>query len=109
MKKMIITSMMLLAMTAALSFGFAQQPASALVSDPTIIDRLQDQRNDLLIQESRLLRDRDDLNRQIDTLKRQNDPRNRYLLNGLCQKLDVTYAQLQQTRWELTEVEQAML
>jgi hypothetical protein len=109
MKKMIISSMMLLTIAMSLSMGLAQQPALALVSDPTIIDRLQDQRNDLLIQESQLLRDQDDLNRQIDTLKRINDPRSRYLLNDMCQRRDIKFNQLRQTRWDLQEIEQALL
>ncbi|HEY9775910.1 MAG TPA: hypothetical protein V6C81_19260 [Planktothrix sp.] len=109
MKKTIISSMMLLTISMSLSLGLAQQPASALVSDPTTIDRLQDERNDLLIQESRQLRDQDDLNRQIDTLKRVNDPRNRFLLNDLSQKRDIKFNQLQQTRYDLREIEQALM
>jgi len=105
MKTIFTNSLLLLATAGAISLGFAQQPAAAVISDPTEYNQLQDQRNDLLVRESQLLRDRDDLNRQIDGLKRRNDPKLRPILNDLCQKLDSKFNQLQQTRYEIREVE----
>jgi hypothetical protein len=108
MKKTITTSMMLLAMAATLSFGWTVQPASAIVADPVILDRLQDQRGDLLVRESQLLRDQDNLNKQIFNLKRINDPRNRFQLNDLYKQLDQTYATLQDVRYTIREIDQTL-
>lgn len=109
MKKTFTTGLMLLAISGAISLSFAQEPAKAVISDPEVYNQLQDQRQDLLERESQLLRDRDDLNRQIDNLKRRNDPKLRPLLNNLCKTLDTTYSQLQQTRAEIRDVEGSMI
>lgn len=90
--------------------GFiAQQPTQAYVSDSQAVGHLQDAKNDLLIRETKLLRDKDDLNRQIFELKRNNDPRSSGLLNDLCQRLDQKYNQLQRTRWELKQINDTLL
>jgi hypothetical protein len=91
------------------SFGAVQQPAAAVVSDPATMARLQTTRNSLLVKESTLLRDQDDLKRQIWDVKKTNEPQTNYVLNDLCQTLDSKYVQLQKTRWELKQIEQVLL
>lgn len=104
-----LTALSLIALT-ALAVNLSSQPASAYVTDPTAISMLQNSRKDLLVRESKLMRDQDDLNRQINDLKKSdNDPQVRYAINDLCQKLDSKYAQLQRTRWELKQIEQSLM
>jgi hypothetical protein len=109
MKNMIQKTILLVAMAGALSPAFIQQPAAAFVADPATVAKLQDARNSLIIRESRLLRDQDDLQRQIWDLKRRNDPRLAPELNNLLSKSDAKYADIQKTRWELRQVEQSLL
>lgn len=102
------TALLIIAAT-AISLGYAQ-PASAYLTDPTAVSNLQNARKDLLAKEYTLLRDQDDLNRQIwDLKKTNNDPQNKYVINDLCQKLDAKYSQLQRTRWELKQIEKSLL
>lgn len=89
------------------AFAAMQLPAMAVVSDPMTIYRLQARRNDLLQKESRLLRDKDDLNRQLDDLRRRGEPQ--YLLNDVCQRLDAKHNDLQKTRMDLRDVDRYLL
>jgi hypothetical protein len=108
MKNMIQKTFLVIAIS-TVSFGAFQQPAAAVVSDPATVARLQTTRNSLLVKESTLLRDQDDLNRQIWDVKKTNEPQNNYVLNDLCQTLDSKYKLLQKTRWELKQIEQVLL
>lgn len=105
MKNNIQIAIILLAATGI----FAQQPSQAYVSDTQAVGHLQDAKNDLLIRETKLIRDQDDLNKQIYDLKRMNDGRSTYMLNDLCQRLDSKFVQLQKTRWELKQINQTLL
>jgi hypothetical protein len=109
MRNNLQTIIMLTALTGVFSVGIAQQPAAATITDPTAIFRLQNTRNVLLQQESKLIRDQDELNRQIWDLKRQNDARFNPQLNDLSDQLDDNYSKLQKTRWQLRQVQNALL
>jgi len=96
-------------LTGMFSFCVAQQPAAATITDATAIYRLQITRDTLVREETKLLRDQDELNHQIWDLKRQNDPSFNFQLNDLSNRLDDTYTKLQKTRWQLRQVQNALL
>jgi hypothetical protein len=80
---------------------------AASVTDPMLVYKLQMRRNDLLQRETKLLRDKDDLNKQIDDARRAGETG--YVLNDLCSRLDTKYNELQKTRMDLRDVEKYLL
>lgn len=94
----------------SLSPGFCTLEARASMTDPYVVNQLQDARGRLLRRENQLLRDQDDLKRQLDDLKRRNDGNT---LSGtiteVAKRIDKNYADLRQTRTALRDVESNLL
>jgi hypothetical protein len=94
----------------SLSPVFFASEARASMTEPYVVDQLQDARGSLLRREYQLLRDQDDLKRQLDDLKRRNDGNT---LSGsiteLAKRLDKNYADLRQTRTAIRDVESNLL
>ena len=91
---------------AILSFSLSclfAQPAQAIIRDQSVVGRLQDQRNVLILKERQLLEDYDDLQEQIrDMQKRDNDPK---MVDQLCRQADSTFSDLKSVRYNLRQIE----
>ncbi len=106
-----VTKIALAAITAiSLNPIFFAGAARASMTDPYVVNQLQDARGRLLRRENQLLRDQDDLRRQLDDLKRRNDGNT---LSGsiieVAKRLDKNYADLRQTRGAIRDVESNLL
>ncbi len=87
----------------------SESPALALISDPAVYSRLKDRRWELVIKESKLVKDKDSLERNIDELNRRN-LHNKFdsTLNHLTRELDKTYQDLSKVRLDILDVEKAL-
>ncbi len=93
-----------------ITIGALVEPAAmAVISDPVAMSTLQQRKRDLLVRETNLLRSRDDLQKQIDDLKRINDGSSQRQLNDLCQSLDKTFSDLQKTQFDIRDVSTRMM
>jgi len=93
-----------------ITIGAIVEPAAmAVISDPVAMSTLQQRKRDLLVRETNLLRSRDDLQKQIDDLKRINDGSSQRQLNDLCQSLDKTFSDLQKTQFDIRDVSTRMM
>ena len=94
----------------SLSPVFMATEAHAGMTDPYVVNQLQDSRSQLLRKETQLLRDQDDLKRQLDDMKRRNDGNVlASSINDLTRRLDKTYSDLRQTQTAIRDVEHIML
>ncbi len=92
----------------AATFGAMFQPAAlAVVSDPTTYSTLQQQRRSLLVRETELIRDKNDLQRQIDDLRRAGGSSRD--LSDLSQALDQTYSDLRATDLDIKDIERRLM
>lgn len=101
-----IKSGVLLALT-MLSLTMFATPSQAIVRDSSVVTKLKDERNTLLIKEQRLMEDYDDLQRQLrDLEKRDNDPRAK---DQLCRDIDAKFSDLQSIRYSIKNVEMRLM
>lgn len=99
----VIASITLPAMVA-----FNVQPAQAMITDPGVIDQLQNRKRALQAREFYLIRDQDDLLRKREEIKR--DPNaDSWQLNEVCRKIDNKTWELQQVRLDIRDVNTRLL
>ncbi|MBX9694407.1 MAG: hypothetical protein K2Z81_18620 [Cyanobacteria bacterium] len=98
-----------LILTILLAAIHTEVPALALVSDPTVYSQLKDRRWELVTKESKLIRDKDSIERNIDELNRRNK-NNKFdsTLNSLTKDLDKTFQDLRKVRLDIQEVDTAL-
>lgn len=97
---------LLLALT-MLSLTMFATPSQAIVRDTSIVNKLKDERNTLLLKEQRLMEDYDDLQRQLrDLEKRDSDLRAK---DQLCRDIDAKYTDLQSVRFSIKNVEMRLM
>lgn len=89
--------------------GLVQPSALAVVSDPTTISRLLQQKRSLLVRETELLRDRAELNKQIDDLRKRGNSDSARELNSLCQALDANNSDLRQTQFDIRDISRRLM
>jgi hypothetical protein len=95
---------------AAIYCALTQAPqASAMVSDSQVFGRYQASRAVLLTKERNVLRDCDDLQRQLDDLYKMNDSKVQGQINDLCRSLDLKHSDLRRIRQDLRDVELKLL
>lgn len=84
--------------------------ANAVVYDSNIFSQYQSVRARLLVKESSLLKDYDDLQKQIDLLNRQNNDRSLTpAIDGLSRSLDQTYDDIRKVRQDIKSLDLKML
>ena len=95
------------------SLGFLtvmQQPAFAIITDPSAYAKLQNMRQSLIVRQNQLRKDQDDIARDLDDLKARNTDRQfDQSIDQLSRKLDDKYFQLKQTQSDLRDVERMMI
>lgn len=102
------TKTLLIGFLIAATFGAMFQPtALAVVSDPTTYSTLQQQRRSLLVRETELIRDKGDLQRQIDDLRRSGA--STHDINDLAQALDQTYSDLRATDLDIKAIDRRLM
>lgn len=84
-------------------------PAGAIVADTGAIRQFQSRRDGLKARETNLLRDYDEIQKQIDYLNGKNDRSLDRRIDDLNRSLDNKYADLQRVRQDLRDVEVKML
>ncbi len=85
------------------------QPAQAIVTDPGVIDQLQNRKRALQTREYYLMRDTDDLLRRKEDLKQKSDSDAVWQLNDVCRKIDLKSWDLQQVRLDIRDVNTRLL
>jgi len=107
----ITTKIVLAAITIiSISPTFSALEARASMTEPYVVDQLQDRRGQLLRKENQLLKDQDDLRRQLDDLRRRNDGNTLAgTINEVAKRLDRNYADLRQTQTAIRDVERNLL
>ncbi len=94
----------------SVSPAFFALEARASMTEPYVVDQLQDRRGQLLRRENQLLKDQDDLKRQLDDLRRRNDGNTLAgTINEVAKRLDRNYADLRQTQTAIRDVERNLL
>ncbi|MBX9689767.1 MAG: hypothetical protein K2X27_23865 [Candidatus Obscuribacterales bacterium] len=84
--------------------------ANAVVLDSNIYSQYQGVRSRLLVKETGLLKDYDDLQKQIDLLNRQNNDRSLSpQIDNLSRVLDQTYSDLRKVRQDIRALDLKML
>jgi hypothetical protein len=96
----------LVTITISLSCLFAQ-PAQAIIRDQAVVGRLEEQRNTLLIKENRLLRDYDEIQRQLREFQKDNSDGR--AIDQLCRQADLKYEDLQSVRSNLRQLETLLM
>lgn len=95
------SSMILIALTA---------PSANAVVDSNIYSQYQAVRTRLVVKENGLLKDYDDLQKQIDLLNRQNNDRSLTpTIDGLSRTLDATYSDIKKIRQDIRSLDLKML
>lgn len=97
------------AMAVAMVVLQAACPAQAVSNDPTVAVQLQQTRSSLIVKERDLLRDYDDLNRQINDLMRRNDRSFNSRIDELSRKANDKFGDIRQVRLDLRDVETKLL
>jgi len=106
--KKAILAMVAVVLPAAVAL--TSQPAQAsIITDPGVIDQLQNRKRALQTREYYLMRDTDDLLRRRDELKQKNDSDSVWQLNEVCRKLDAKSWDLQQIRLDIRDVNLRLL
>jgi len=86
------------------------QPAqAAIITDPGVIDQLQNRKRALQTREYFLMRDTDDLLRRRDELKQKDDSDSVWQLNDICRKIDAKSWDLQRVRLDIRDVNLRLL
>jgi hypothetical protein len=83
--------------------------AQAIVFDPGVITKMQQQRDSLIVREKGLLQDYDTLSRQIDDMCRRNDGSLDRRIDDLNRERDSKFADIKQIRLDLHDVEMKMM
>jgi hypothetical protein len=83
--------------------------AQATAGDHDYIGKLQVQRNSLLIKESNLSRDYNELNRDLTDLLKRNDRSLDGVIDDINRKINTKYNDLRQVRLDLRDVESRMI
>ena len=107
LKRICLIAMVLVPMLGTLTIRAL--PAQAVVYDAGAINKLKDRRNVLKAKEYGLLLDYEEIRKQIDDLQRRNDPLLDRKLDDLHRDLNVKYADLEQVRMDLRDVEVKMM
>jgi hypothetical protein len=104
---MVIKSGLLLAATLINLTMFAVQPSQAIVRDSATVSSVLSERNSLLLKEQRLMKDYDDMQRQLfDLKKRESDPR---AIDQLCRDIDIKYNDLSSVRYSIKKLDMRLL
>lgn len=105
-KRTIQVGLRLAALTISLSCLFAQ-PAQAIIRDQAVVGRLDEQRNVLLLKENRLLRDYDEIQRQLRDFQKDNSDAR--IIDQLARQADLKYDDLKVVQFNLRQLESLMM